>query len=139
LFFLVTLITKAYFQAIEKDFKEDEENANQWIAALNRLSKINVIWFMLLLVCALFLIWYIPEVVKFAGSVTTAWLAKFWWIPAILFAIVFLTMIWWIYLQYRLKVNVMHMEMEKFKLLQYEEKKELLLPDKTTGQIQLTE
>ena len=139
IFFLVTLITKAYFQAIEPDFKEDEENANQWILALNRLSKINVIWFMLLLVCALFLVWYIPEVVKFAGSVTTAWLAKFWWIPALLFAIVFLTMIWWIYLQYKLKVNVMHMEMEKFKLLQFEEKKALLLPDNTTSQIQLTE
>ena len=136
---MVTLITKAYFQAIEPDFKEDEENGNQWIMALNRLSKINVIWFMLLLVCALFLVWYIPEVVKFAGSVTTAWLAKFWWIPTALIAIVFLTMIWWIYLQYKLKVNVMHMEMEKFKLLQYEEKKALLLPDNTTRQIQLTE
>ncbi len=53
IFFLATLITKAYFQAIEPDFKEDEDNANQWIGALNRLSKINVIWFMLLLVCAL--------------------------------------------------------------------------------------
>ena len=139
LFFLVTLITKAYFQTIETDFKEDEENVNQWVSALNRLSKINVIWFMLLMICALFLVWYIPEVVKFAGSVTTAWLAKFWWIPTLLAAIVFLTVIWWIYLQYRLKVNVMHMEMEKFKLLQYEEKKALMLPENTTGQIQLTE
>ena len=139
LFFLVTLITKAYFQAIEPDFREDEENNNQWVTALNRLSKINVIWFMLLMVCALFLLWYIPEVVKFAGSVTTAWLAKFWWIPTLLFTIVFLTIVWWIYLQYRLKVNVMRMEMEKFKLLQYEEKKALLLPDNTTRQIQLTE
>jgi len=59
---------QAYFQAIEPDFKEDEENSNQWIVSLNRLSKINVIWFMLLLVCALFLIWYIPEVVKFCGK-----------------------------------------------------------------------
>jgi magnesium-transporting ATPase (P-type) len=139
IFFLATLITKAYFQAIEPDFKEDEDNANQWIGALNRLSKINVIWFMLLLVCALFLVWYIPEVVKFAGSITTAWLAKFWWIPTLLFGIVFLTIIWWIYLQYRLKVNVMHMEMEKFKLLQYEEKKALLLPESAASQIQLTE
>jgi hypothetical protein len=139
IFFLITLITKAYFQAIETDFKEDEENANQWIAALNRLSKINVIWFMLLLVCALFLLWYIPEVVKFAGSVTTAWLAKFWWIPTILFAIVFLTIVWWIYLQYRLKVNVMHMEMEKFKLLHFEEKKALLLSEDTAGQMKMIE
>jgi magnesium-transporting ATPase (P-type) len=139
IFFLATLITKAYFQAIEPDFKEDEDNANQWIGALNRLSKINVIWFMLLLVCALFLVWYIPEVVKFAGSITTAWLAKFWWIPTLLFAIVFLTVIWWIYLQYRLKINVMHMEMEKFKLLQYDEKKALLLPENSASQIQLTE
>lgn len=139
IFFLVTLITKAYFQAIEPDFKSDDENASPWILALNRLSKINVIWFMLLLVCALFLVWYIPEVVKFAGSVTTAWLAKFWWIPTLLFVIVFLTVIWWIYLQYKLKINVMHMEMEKFKLLQYEEKKALLLPDNTVRQIQLTE
>ncbi len=139
LFFLVTLITKAYFQAVETDFKEDDENANQWVAALNRLSKINVIWFMLLMICALFLIWYIPEVVKFAGSVTTAWLAKFWWIPAILFAIAFLTMIWWIYLQYRLKINVMHMEMEKFKLLQFEEKKALMLSEGNTGQIKMIE
>jgi hypothetical protein len=139
LFFLVTLITKAYFQAVEPEFKEDEENANQWISALNRLSKINVIWFMLLLVCALFLVWYIPEVVKFAGNVTSAWLAKFWWIPTALFSIVFLIIIWWIYLQYRLKVNVMRMEMEKFKLLQYEQQKALLLPEETTSQIQLTE
>jgi hypothetical protein len=139
IFFLVTLITKAYFQTIEPDFKEDGENANQWISALNRLSKINVIWFMLLLVCALFLVWYIPEVVKFAGNVTSAWLAKFWWIPTALFSIVFLTVIWWIYLQYRLKVNVMHMEMEKFKLLQHEQQKALLLPEETAGQIQLTE
>ena len=139
LFFLVTLITKAYFQAVEPEFKEDEENANQWISALNRLSKINVIWFMLLLVCALFLVWYIPEVVKFAGNVTSAWLAKFWWIPTALFSIVFLIIIWWIYLQYRLKVNVMRMEMEKFKLLQYEQQKALLLPEETPSQIQLTE
>ncbi len=139
LFFLVTLITKAYFQAIEPDFKEDEENANQWVMALNRLSKINVIWFMLLLVCVLFLVWYIPEVIIFAGSVTTAWLVKLWWIPTLIFSIVFLVIIWWIYLQYKLKVNVMHMEMEKFKLLQFEEKKALLLQDNNTGQIQITE
>jgi hypothetical protein len=84
-------------------------------------------------------VWYIPEVVKFAGSITTAWIAKFWWIPTLLFAVVFLTVIWWIYLQYRLKINVMHMEMEKFKLLQYDDKKALLLPENTASQIQLTE
>jgi hypothetical protein len=139
LFFLVTLITKAYFQAIEFDFKEDDENVNQWISALNRLSKINVIWFMLLLVCVLFLVWYIPEVVKFAGSVTTTWLSKFWWIPTMLLGVVFTTMIWWIYLQYRLKINVMHMEMEKFKLLQLEDKKTLLLMGNKTGQIKMIE
>lgn len=139
IFFLVTLITKAYFQAVEPEFKEEEDNANQWILALNRLSKINVIWFMLLLVCALFLIWYIPEVVKFTGSITTAWLARFWWIPAILLGVVFLTIVWWIYLQYRLKVNVMHMEMEKFKLLQFEEKKALMLAEKTGGQVKMIE
>ncbi len=139
IFFLVTLITKAYFQTIEPDFKSDDDNASPWILAMNRLSKINVIWFMLLLVCVLFLLWYIPEVVKFAGSVTTAWLAKFWWIPAILFGIVFVTLIWWIYLQYRLKINVMHMEMEKYKLLQFEEKKALLIPENTTGPITMIE
>ena len=94
---------------------------------------------MLLLVCVLFLVWYIPEVIIFAGSVTTAWLVKLWWIPTLIFSIVFLVIIWWIYLQYKLKVNVMHMEMEKFKLLQFEEKKALLLQDNTTSQIQLTE
>ncbi len=139
IFFLVILITKAYFQAVETDFKEDDESGNQWISALNRLSKINVIWFMLILVCTLFLVWYIPEVVKFAGNVTTAWLTKFWWIPTLLFAIVFLAIVWWIYLQYRLKVNVMHMEMEKFKLLQFEEKKALLLPENTVGQMKIIE
>jgi hypothetical protein len=92
---------------------------------------------MLLLVCALFLIWYIPEVVKFTGSITMAWLVRFWWIPAILLGIVFLTIVWWIYLQYRLKVNVMHMEMEKFKLLQFEEKKALMLSDDPASQIKL--
>ncbi len=139
LFFLVTLITKAYFQAIEPDFKEDEENANQWISALNRLSKINVIWFMLLLVCALFLVWYIPEVVKFAGKCHFCVAGQILVDSHRFVQIVFLTIIWWIYLQYRLKVNVMHMEMEKFKLLQYEQKKALLLPEETAGQIQLTE
>lgn len=139
LFFLVTIITKAYFQAIEPDFQEDDENSNQWISALNRLSKINVIWFMLLLVSALFLIWYIPEVVKFAGSVTTAWLSKFWWIPTTLFGIVFLTMIWWIYLQYRLKVNVMNMEMEKFKLLRHEDKKTISISDESVGGVKMIE
>lgn len=139
IFFLVILITKAYFQAVETDFKEDVENENQWISALNRLSKINVIWFMLLLICTLFLVWYIPEVVKFAGNVTTAWLTRFWWIPTLLFAIIFFTIVWWIYLQYRLKVNVMHMEMEKFKLLQYEEKKALLAPDNTVNQMKMIE
>lgn len=139
LFFLVVLIAKAYFQAIEPDFKEDEEDSSQWVSALNRLSKINIVWLMLLLVCALFLIWYIPEVVKFAGNVTSAWLTKFWWIPTLLFSVFFLIVIWWLYLQYRLKVKVMKMEMEKFKLLEYEEKKALLLPQDTTPKIQLTE
>ena len=139
LFFMVTLITKAYFQAIEPDYKEDDGNSNHWISALNRLSKINVIWFMLILVCALFLLWYIPEVVKFAGSVTTAWIARYWWIPTTLFAIVFLTMIWWIYLQYRLKINVMHMEMEKFKLLRHDDKKVLLLSDESAGSVKMIE
>ncbi len=137
MFFLVVLITKAYFQAIEPDFEEDEENSGQWVSALNRLSKINVIWFMLLLVCALFLVWYIPEVVKFAGSVTSAWLAKFWWIPTMLVSVFFLIVIWYVYLQYRLKVKLMKMEMEKFKLLEYDEKKALLLPQETTPKIPL--
>lgn len=139
LFFLVTLITKAYFQVLEPDYEEDEENSNQWILALNRLSKINVIWFMLLLICALFLLWYIPEVVKFAGSVTTAWISRYWWIPTTLFSIVFLTMIWWIYLQYRLKVNVMNMEMEKFKLLRHEDNKKLLITDESTNNVKMIE
>ncbi len=140
LFFLISLITKAYFQAIEPDFKEDDENASQWIIALNRLSKINVIWFMLMLIAMLFLLWYIPEVIKFAGSVTSSWLARFWWIPAILFAIVFLVIIFWLYLQYRLKINVMHMEMEKFKLLQFDERKSLQqLTEDTTPPVGLIE
>ena len=45
IFLLVALITKIYFQAIKPDFKKDEENADHWILALNRLSKSNVIWF----------------------------------------------------------------------------------------------
>jgi len=139
LFFLISLITKAYFQTIEPDFKEDENNSSQWIVALNRLSKINVTWFMLLLIAVLFLFWYIPELIKFAGNVTSTWLAKFWWIPVSLMAAFFLIIIYWLYLQYKIKLKVMHMEMEKFKMLHYEEKQALLLSDGKNNPVQLIE
>ena len=118
--FLVLLFSKAYFQTVVQEESQPAENQGKFVSALNRLSQINSIWFMLVSIIAIFLVWYIPEIVKYAGAVTTAWLAQYWWIPVILLCIVVSIVLFWMYLQYRLKTKAMNMEMElaKFKFLQ---------------------
>ncbi|MFZ1985501.1 MAG: hypothetical protein WAU91_13880 [Desulfatitalea sp.] len=118
--FLVLLFSKAYFQTVDPDESKTAENQGKFVSALNRLSQISSIWFMLVCIIAIFLVWYIPEVVKYTGEVTTTWLARYWWIPVILICIVVSIVLFWIYLQYKLKSRAMNMEMElaKFKFLQ---------------------
>jgi hypothetical protein len=118
--FLVLLFSKAYFQTIDHEENKSSENQGKIVSALNRLGQINSIWFMLVCIIAIFLVWYIPEIVKYTGEVTTTWLARYWWIPVILLCIVVSIVLFWIYLQYKLKSKAMKMEMElaKFKFLQ---------------------
>jgi hypothetical protein len=118
--FLVLLFSKAYFQTVDREEGNQTENQGKFVSALNRLSQINSIWFMLVSIIAIFLVWYIPEIVKYTSEVTMTWLARFWWIPVILLCIVVSIVLFWIYLQYKLKSRAMNMEMElaKFKFLQ---------------------
>lgn len=118
--FLILLLSRAYFQTVALEESKPTENQGKFVSALNRLGQINSIWFMLVSIIAIFLVWYIPEIVKYTGRVTTTWLAQYWWIPAILLGIVVSIVLFWMYLQYRLKSKAMSMEMElaKFKFLQ---------------------
>lgn len=118
--FLVLLFSKAYFQTVDLEESKPSENQGKFVSALNRLGQINSIWFMLVSIVAIFLAWYIPEIVKYTGEVTMTWLARYWWIPVIFLGIVVSIVIFWIYLQYKLKSKAMKMEMElaKFKFLQ---------------------
>jgi hypothetical protein len=77
---------------------------------------------MLILVGAVFALWYIPEVVKFAENITAEWIAKFWWIPVMVCVLLFLIVALWLFLQYRLKLKAMqmNMEIEKLKYLQFD-------------------
>jgi hypothetical protein len=116
---LIVLVAKAYCQVAEFDDKEKQEIENKWVNGLNTLNKLNITWFMMLFIGTVFALWYIPEVVNFAGNVTTEWLTKFWWIPVMLCILVFLIVALWLFFQYRLKLKVMqmNMEMEKLKYL----------------------
>ncbi len=127
--FLVLLFSKAYFQTVDLEESKPSENQGKFVSALNRLGQINSIWFMLVSIVAIFLVWYIPEIVKYTGEVTTTWLARYWWIPVILLGMVVSIVIFWIYLQYRLKSKAMKMEMElaKFKFLQLHDSNRFLI------------
>ena len=114
--FLIVLVAKAYCQVAELDEKESEDIENKWVKGLNTLNKINITWFMLILIGAVFAFWYIPEVIRFAGNVTTEWLVRFWWIPVMVCVLVFLIVALWFFLQYRLKLKAMQMNMEIEKL-----------------------
>jgi hypothetical protein len=120
--FLIVLVAKAYCQVAEFDEKEGDDIENKWFKGLNTLNKINITWFMLILVGAVFALWYIPEVVKFAENITTEWIAKFWWIPVMVCVLLFLIVALWLFLQYRLKLKAMqmNMEIEKLKYLQFD-------------------
>jgi len=141
--FLVLLFSKAYFQTVDLEESKTPENQGKIVSALNRLSHLNSIWFMLLSIIAIFLVWYVPEIVKYTGEVTTTWLARFWWIPVILLCIVVSIVVFWIYLQYKLKSKAMKMEMElaKFKFLQLQGDHRFLIdgePSFTTPMIETT-
>lgn len=139
--FLVLLISKAYFQAIEPGENESAGTSGKFVSALNQLSQINIIWFMLLSIIVIFLFWYIPEIVKYTGGVAMTWLTRYWWIPAIVFFAGVLIFLFWMYLHYRLKVKAMNMEMElaKFKFLQLEGKSQMLIENKGGSPIHLLE
>ncbi|MBI5591756.1 MAG: hypothetical protein HY881_14880 [Deltaproteobacteria bacterium] len=126
--FLIVLVAKAYCQVAEFDEKESEDVENKWVKGLNTLNKINITWLMLILIGGVFALWYIPEVVKFAGNVTAEWLTKFWWIPVTICILVFLIAAFWFFLQYRLKLKAMqmNMEVEKLKYLQGGDAKTIL-------------
>ncbi len=139
--FLVLLLSKAYFQTVDREEIKASENQGKFVSALNRLGQINSIWLMLVSVIAIFLVWYIPEIVKYAGKVTTTWLAQYWWIPVILLSIVVSIVIFWMYLQYKLKSKAMNMEMElaKFKFLQLQGNHRPLIGDNGDSRTPLLE
>jgi hypothetical protein len=129
--FLILLLTKAYFQAVGLDQSDPAESPGKFVSTLNRLSQINIIWFMLSAVVAIFLFWYIPEIIKFTGEAAIGWLTRNWLVPTIVLCLVIPVVIFWIYLQYKLKLRAMKMEMEmemaKFKFLQLEGSSRLLI------------
>lgn len=139
--FLVLLLTKAYFQVIEPNESETAESSSKFASALNQLGQINIIWFMLISIVVIFLFWYIPEIIKYMGSVAITWLTKYWWVPTTVFLVVVLLISFGIYLQYKLKLKAMHLEMEmaKFKFLQLEGKSHILIDNKTSQPIHLLE
>jgi len=139
--FLVMLLTRAYFQTVDPGERESDESTGKFVTALNRLSQINIIWFMLLSIIVLFFFWYIPEVVKYTGGMAITLLTRYWWIPAIVFGVVVSVIFFWIYLQYRLKLRAMNMEMDlvKFKFLQVEGNNQLLLGEKNASAVPLPE
>jgi hypothetical protein len=139
--FLVMLLTMAYFQAVDPGERDSAQSTGKFATALNRLSQINIIWFMLLSIIVLFFFWYIPEVVKYTGGMAITWLTRYWWIPAIVFGVVVSVVFFWIYLQYKLRLRAMNMEMElaKFKFLQMEGHNQLLLGERNAPAAQLSE
>jgi hypothetical protein len=123
--FLIVLVAKAYCQVAELDETDRQDNENKWVNGLNTLNKVNglstlnkvnITWIMLILVGAVSAFWYVPETIKFAGSITAEWIARLWWIPVMVCVLVFLITALWLYLQYRLKLKGMQMNMEIEKL-----------------------
>jgi hypothetical protein len=139
--FLVLLLSKAYFQTVDQEENKPSENQGKFVSTLNRLGQINSIWLMLVSIITVFLVWYIPEIVKYTGKVTTAWLAQYWWIPVILLCIVVSIVLFWMYLQYKLKSKAMNMEIElaKFKFLQLQGNHRPLIESQGSSSLPLLE
>jgi len=131
--FLVLLLTRAYLQVVEPDGNEAVEPSGKFASGVNKLSQINIIWFMLIAVVAIFLLWYVPEIVKYTGDVAITWLTMHWWVPTTVFFVVVGIILMVIYLQYRLKSKAMDTEMEiaKLKFLQFEGSNQMLLENQT--------
>lgn len=135
--FLVLLLTRAYLQVIEpageKEGASSADSPGRLVSGLNKLSQINVIWFMLAAVVVIFLFWYIPEIVKYTGGVAITWLTEHWWVPTTVFSVVVFIVLLLIFLQYRLKIKAMHTEVEiaKIKYLQFDDGHPILLSDRS--------
>ena len=131
--FLVLLLTRAYFQVVEPGETESVESSGKFASGLNKLSQINIIWFMLVAVVAIFLLWYIPEIIKYTGDVAITWLTTHWWVPATVFFVLVVIILMVIYLQYRLKSKALDTEMEiaKLKFLQFDGNNQMLLGNQT--------
>jgi hypothetical protein len=125
--FLIVLVAKAYFQVAELEKNESEEVENKWVKGLNTLSKINIV-----LIVSIFAIWYIPDILKSAGNITITWLNQYWWLLVLLIILSFIIVSLWFFLQYRLKLKVMqmNMEIEKLKYLRYDAKTNIIAPIK---------
>jgi hypothetical protein len=131
--FLIVLVAKAYCQVAELDEKESENIENKWVKGLNTLNKINITWFMLILIGAVLAFWYIPEVIRFAENITAEWLVKLWWIPVMVGMLVFLIIALWFFLQYRLKLKGMQINMEIEKLKYLHDVKAKTMPEIDNG------
>lgn len=144
LVFLILIISRAYFQAVKQEDEEKRcaaENPGKVITALNSLGQINVLWFLLISFVTLFLIWYVPKILKATGEAAMAWMTRYWYIPATLFFSGIGIFLFWMYLHYRLKVRAMKMEMElaKFKLIQLEHKAPVMIENKDEPPIHIFE
>jgi len=141
--FLILLFTKAYFQVVEPGENQTAEAQGKFISALNRLNQISTIWFMLLAIIVIFLFWYVPEIIKYTGRLAMDWLTTYWWAPATVFFVAVMILLFWMYLQYRLRVKAMNIEMElaKFKFLENKGQSTLLLGNESakSPSIQLLE
>lgn len=126
--FLIVLVAKAYCHVAEIDEAENEEVENKWVRGLNTLNKINITWVMLIMIGAVFSFWYIPEILKYAGHFLLSWLNQYWWIPVVVFVLLFLIVIFWVFLQFRLKLKAMEMSMEIEKLKYLQSGNEKILP-----------
>ncbi|RJP85209.1 MAG: hypothetical protein C4518_16415 [Desulfobacteraceae bacterium] len=139
--FLVLLVARAYFQAVEPGGNEPDESAGKAATGVNKLSQINSLWFLLIAIVVIFLVWYIPEIVKYTGSVAINWLTTYWWVPATVFFVIVFIIVMMIYLQYRLKSKALDTEVEiaKLKFLQYEGNHQFLLENPTSHATHLLE
>jgi len=129
LFFLAVLIAKAYYQIVDHN-EVPEENINDgsnWIMALNTLNKVNVVWLMLVVIVVLFTVWYIPEAIKYMGSITGEWIERYWVFPSVVLGVLLMVFLLWMLLQYKLKSKALNIEVEKFKYMQLEQQTKTLL------------
>ena len=117
--FLIVLVAKAYCQVAELEEQTPESVENKWINGVNRLNKVNISWLLLVLIVIVLVFWYLPEFIDLIEKITADWLARFWWIPVMVCTFAFFLVVIWFFLQYRLKLRAMemNMEIERLKLL----------------------